>query len=89
MSLPLAKAATQAVLDAAQQGGQVATESLLDSFWHYIDSHWSVAVLLVVWRISQPLLWELTQKTKTPIDDTVVKALAWVVGAVERKKKGE
>lgn len=86
MSAPLAKSATEAVLAAAEQAGQVATESLLESLWHYIDGHWSVVFILVGWRLAQPVLWKLTQKTKTPVDDKIVKALAWVVGAVERKK---
>ena len=42
--------------------------------------------MLVGLRIMQPLLWDWSQKTKTKWDDRLVKAIAWALGAVERKK---
>lgn len=78
-------AVTEIVAEAAEKAG----ESLLDSAWPWLSEHWWLPVSLVVLRLSQPLLWSLSQKTKTRVDDSVVRALAWLLGAVERRREDD
>ena len=82
MSAPLSTSATEAVAKAAELAG----ESLLDSAWPWLAEHWWLPAGLMALRVAQPLLFKLSQKTKTKWDDKVVKVLAWLIGAVERRK---
>lgn len=85
-TITLASAAT----DAGEAAGKAAVESLIDNLHHIAADHWaSVLVGLAIFRAMQPLLWHLVQKTKTPVDDKILGALAWVVGAVERHKTSD
>jgi len=80
-AVPAPEAATGVVVDVA--------DSILDAALPYIQQHpawlWVVGALAVV-RVLQPVLWALSQRTRTKWDDKAVKALAWLVGAVERRK---
>ncbi len=82
MSTPLPASATEIASGVAQAAG----DSLLDQLWPWLSQHWWLPTLLVGLRIMQPLLWDWSQKTKTKWDDRLVKAIAWALGAVERKK---
>ena len=83
MSAPLPVSATEIAAKAADAAGN----SLIDNAWPWLEQHWWLPTLLVALRVGQPVLWKLSQKTKTKWDDNLVKALAWLIGAVERKKK--
>ena len=83
MGAHLPIAATKLVADAAQAAG----ENMLDNMMPWIEQHWWLPTLLLALRMSQPMLWALSQKTKTKWDDRVVRIIAWIVGAVERRKK--
>tara|TARA_R110002020_G_scaffold176639_6_gene368984 strand:+ start:276 stop:551 length:276 start_codon:yes stop_codon:yes gene_type:complete len=74
--------ATEVVARAAEAAG----ESLLDSAWPLLSQYWWLPALLIGLRILQPVLFKLSQKTKTRWDDKIVRVLAWVLGAVERRK---
>ncbi|QDP55295.1 MAG: hypothetical protein Unbinned400contig1002_25 [Prokaryotic dsDNA virus sp.] len=82
-SVTLSESVTAIVVKA----GEAAGESALDSVYPWLEQHWWLPTLLVVLRIAQPVLWNLSQKTKTNVDDNIVKVLSWLVGAVERRKK--
>ena len=83
MSAPLPLSVTEAAAKAATAAG----DSLLDSAMPWLEQHWWLPTLLIGLRVGQPVLWKLSQKTKTKWDDNLVKALAWLIGAVERRKK--
>lgn len=66
-----------------------AADGALDALYPYLEAQpWWLMVVgaFAVIRIAQPVLWALSQRTKTKWDDRLVKALAWLVGAVERRK---
>tara|TARA_R100000664_G_C2665352_1_gene79711 strand:+ start:140 stop:397 length:258 start_codon:yes stop_codon:yes gene_type:complete len=71
----------------AAKAAAAAGETALDSLLPWLEQHWWLPTLLVALRMAQPVLFSLSQKTKTRVDDNVVRALAWLLGAVERRKK--
>lgn len=81
-SVTLPPAATEVVAKTAEAAGN----SLLDQLWPWLSQHWWLPAMLIGLRILQPVLWTWSQKTKTKWDDNLVKALAWMLGAVERRK---
>ena len=82
MSVPMAVSTTEVVAKAAEAAGN----SLLDSAWPVLSQYWWLPTALLVLRISQPLLFKLSQRTEATWDDKLVKVLAWIIGAVERRK---
>jgi hypothetical protein len=83
MTVPMSESVTAIVVKASEAAG----ESALDSIYPWLEQHWWLPATLVVLRVAQPVLWNLSQKTKTTVDDKIVKVLSWLVGAVERRKK--
>lgn len=83
MTVPMTESVTAIVVKASEAAG----ESALDSVYPWLEQHWWLPALLIGLRVLQPVLWNLSQKTKTKVDDNIVKVLSWLVGAVERRKK--
>jgi hypothetical protein len=74
------------VTEIAARAAEAAGHSALGDLYPLVSEHWWVPVLLLTLRLAQPVLFWLAQKTRTPVDDKIVRGLAWMLGAVERQK---